>query len=431
MSIIEILLILLCCLLQCVVCIAFDSTAMTMKKVANLSPRFQRILSLLPWQPISNAYKVADIGCDHGLLSVKMSTLHHVAHIYATDVSEKAASGARDTLATIPDKNKSKIDLLVGDGLQPLLDKEVCDVDTLILSGMGVRSLFEILCTPTDNQKDSDERDVDDAESKSSDYWQTRNYEIDTPTLDRMGVRRIIVQPWPPNFLPLQAFYSAVLYPTMAASPRQSISASSTLTGKEIDDDDDDHDYKGSGERISEGRACTGEPSIDPSKALALDPDSEWANEVMGHYEAAADDTMMECGENGDEGGRESVEMSQWRFEAQHVNYLGGYHYITSSFVRNRSGEGSCTDESDEESGTFHLKSNPLFQRYATTVAGSDEEGEREQWREYLENQIVSLERKQLGLRRQQGQERAEPRRGRPLDYSVDACLSLLKGHIE
>ena len=33
--------------------------------------------------------------------------------------------------------------------------------------------------------------------------------------------------------------------------------------------------------RISGGRECTGEPSIDPSKALAHDPDSEWMNDHL------------------------------------------------------------------------------------------------------------------------------------------------------
>lgn len=419
MLIVEIsLLLLVCCLSHCFGIPGIDSTSL-MKKITNLSPRFQRILSLLPWKPISSAYKVADIGCDHGLLSVKMSTLHHIAHIYAADVSEKAASGARATLLSIPDENRQKIDLLVGDGLQPLLDKGVCDVDTLILSGMGVRSLFEILCTSSSTINNGD---GNSGERGFSDYWQTHDYEIDTSTLDHLGVQRIIIQPWPPNFLPLQAFYSAVLRPTMPVSQQQAI-----MTRAEKD--------RGvfppslvDRKRISQGRVCTGEPAIDPSKALAMDPDSEWANEVMGHYEEEA---TIES-DKGERRGGEPVEISQWMFEAQHVDHLGGYHYITSSFVRNTLGD-STNDADAESSGTFHLQCNPLFQRYASINNEEVEEEEREQWRAYLEKQIVSLERKQVGLQIQQreGQTRRDTsRKARPLDYNVDACLSLLRRHI-
>jgi hypothetical protein len=36
--------------------------------------------------------------------------------------------------------------------------------------------------------------------------------------------------------------------------------------------------------RISLGKECTAEPATDPSAFLAHDPDSEWANEALGHY---------------------------------------------------------------------------------------------------------------------------------------------------
>ena len=171
------------------VLLGFHSHSQLVKR--DLGPRFNRILSMLPKAgPTSRSINVADIGCDHALLSAHIASMHHVNCVYACDISEKAIYNAKQNLQSYPSRIKEKVHLLVGDGLHPLLSHSSSkiiqeeQIDVLILSGMGVRSFFDILCVSSTTDP-----------SQKIDYW-NRMQGVDTKVLDRLGVNRIICQPY-------------------------------------------------------------------------------------------------------------------------------------------------------------------------------------------------------------------------------------------
>ena len=144
----------------------------------DLGARFNRLLSMVP----SSAAVIADVGCDHGLLSARLATYPHVQRVLATDISPHAAAGAKALFESLNNNNnnnnddnlmlsESKICLSIGDGLEPVVkvvEREEIECDTVILSGMGVRSLFHILCT-TDDTNDADDVISRDTTSDTSD----------------------------------------------------------------------------------------------------------------------------------------------------------------------------------------------------------------------------------------------------------------------
>ena len=105
--------------------------------LANLGPRFNRILSMV--KPSSRV--VADVGCDHGLLSGRIAHWDTVERVIGSDMSVAAAKGALAHYDSLAEPQRDKLELLIGDGLAPLVEKVVTDCDTLILSVMGVRVL--------------------------------------------------------------------------------------------------------------------------------------------------------------------------------------------------------------------------------------------------------------------------------------------------
>lgn len=211
--------------------VALISIAMTLpaavkglakKASSGLGPRLDRIFRTV--EGINRqGHIVADIGCDHGLLSSAIASLGRTATVFASDVSVDAAKGCLAHFESLPLALRSKVHLLVGDGIHPLLDSEdVHRVDTIILSGMGVRSVFEILSTTSsvrdgladDSHNDDGEVDPNPFNGKNrrrrTDYWKDMG-SINNTVLDQLGVTTIITQPWPPNFLPLQSLYSCML----------------------------------------------------------------------------------------------------------------------------------------------------------------------------------------------------------------------------
>ena len=95
---------------------------------------------LLAAEMLRSYHTVADIGCDHGRLSVALLQSFEVARTVAVDVSapslEKAAWLANRTNLF------ERIDLRVGDGLSPLLENEA---DAIAICGMGGMLIKEIL----------------------------------------------------------------------------------------------------------------------------------------------------------------------------------------------------------------------------------------------------------------------------------------------
>jgi hypothetical protein len=126
---------------------------------------------------------VADIGIDHGLLTIDLAK--KASFIYGIDISSHALQGAKNLLQSEIKKNitlQEKVVLLEGNGLRPLIENSY-KVSTIILSGLGPNSVIKILTN-------SDEAQL---------YKKNCNYDLSI--LDKLGVERIILQPWPPNIL--------------------------------------------------------------------------------------------------------------------------------------------------------------------------------------------------------------------------------------
>ena len=101
-----------------------------------LTPRLQAIAELVPSGSV-----VADIGTDHGYLPVYL-LLEQISHrAVGVDINSAPLEQARETVAAF--NCLLKIDLRLGNGLQMLADDD--GVDTVVIAGMGGRTIAEIL----------------------------------------------------------------------------------------------------------------------------------------------------------------------------------------------------------------------------------------------------------------------------------------------
>lgn len=84
--------------------------------------------------------KVADIGCDHGYVSIYLAAVKKCPKVIAMDVKEGPLSHARTNIQKYGLKNV--IDVRLSDGTEAL---EKDEADTLLISGMGGRLMIRIL----------------------------------------------------------------------------------------------------------------------------------------------------------------------------------------------------------------------------------------------------------------------------------------------
>lgn len=82
---------------------------------------------------------MADVGCDHGYLSLHLLQSGVAGHVYASDVREGPLSSARRNAAHFG--VSEKIDFFLCDGVQGLPR----DFDVLICAGMGADTMISIL----------------------------------------------------------------------------------------------------------------------------------------------------------------------------------------------------------------------------------------------------------------------------------------------
>jgi tRNA A22 N-methylase len=149
--------------------------------------RLQNIVDLIP-----NSYaSCADIGTDHGLLAVALTS--KVTRVHATDQSPSAASNARELFSSC--NLSDAISLDIGFGMRPLLTRipsTYPNVDVCILSGMGSLAALQILC----NDEHAKFTFSDDESSGIVDCSS-----FDISIVDRLGVQQLVLQPWPPNIV--------------------------------------------------------------------------------------------------------------------------------------------------------------------------------------------------------------------------------------
>ena len=100
-----------------------------------LSPRLAAVAGLVPM-----GARVADIGCDHGYLSLYLPESGTAAHCIASDVREGPLSAAKENVRA--SGLEGSIELRLGDGLSGIAPEET---DCVILAGMGGDTMREIL----------------------------------------------------------------------------------------------------------------------------------------------------------------------------------------------------------------------------------------------------------------------------------------------
>ncbi len=100
-----------------------------------LSPRLAAVAGLVP-----AGVRAADIGCDHGYLSLHLTESGIAAHCIASDVREGPLSAARENVRAAG--MADRIELRLGDGLSGIAPEET---DCIILAGMGGDTMREIL----------------------------------------------------------------------------------------------------------------------------------------------------------------------------------------------------------------------------------------------------------------------------------------------
>lgn len=148
--------------------------------IKKLPPRLDIIADFVPKGSV-----VADIGCDHGLLSLALA--EKCDHIYAVDSSQKSLEKAKKLMKQ--QNMATKVTMLHGWGLEPLLNQRPCD--TIVLSGMGLLTISQILTgTKRKLSRRSNDYMVIDTESH-----------VDISLLESFGIQRIILQPWPPHII--------------------------------------------------------------------------------------------------------------------------------------------------------------------------------------------------------------------------------------
>lgn len=82
---------------------------------------------------------VLDVGCDHALLSIYLVKIKKHKKVVASDINEGPLESARENIKKY--KIEDNIELRLGDGL----DTYTSDIDTVIISGMGGRTMIGIL----------------------------------------------------------------------------------------------------------------------------------------------------------------------------------------------------------------------------------------------------------------------------------------------
>ena len=106
-----------------------------MENYMELSKRLLAVARL-----VTSERKVADIGCDHGYVSIYLAAVKKCPKVIAMDVKEGPLSHARTNIQKYGLKNV--IDVRLSDGTEAL---EKNEVDTLLISGMGGRLMNRIL----------------------------------------------------------------------------------------------------------------------------------------------------------------------------------------------------------------------------------------------------------------------------------------------
>lgn len=101
----------------------------------NISKRLETIGKLVPENK-----KIADIGCDHALLSIYIYLYKFPLKVIASDININALKQGKLNIKKYNLDNK--IITKVGNGLETIKNE---DIDTIIISGLGSKKIIDIL----------------------------------------------------------------------------------------------------------------------------------------------------------------------------------------------------------------------------------------------------------------------------------------------
>lgn len=101
-----------------------------------------RLMSLVKY--IDDDDNIIDIGCDHALLDIYLIQNHIVPNMIASDIHKQALEQGKKNIKAA--KISKKIDLRLGNGLEVL--KNTDKVNTILISGMGTKTILDILASP-------------------------------------------------------------------------------------------------------------------------------------------------------------------------------------------------------------------------------------------------------------------------------------------
>ena len=113
------------------------------KKEILLSKRMQMVAGM-----VSKGNVTADIGCDHGFVSIYLIEQEICPRVIAMDVNEGPLLRAKEHIAQRG--LESSIDVRLSDGIDKLQDGEV---ESIIIAGMGGRLVMKILSSHMDRVK--------------------------------------------------------------------------------------------------------------------------------------------------------------------------------------------------------------------------------------------------------------------------------------
>ena len=156
--------------------------------------------------------RIADVGCDHGYLSIHLLTNGIAASAIASDLREGPLQSARDNAAKFG--VHEKIEFCLSDGVQNIPR----DFDTLVCAGMGAHTMISILESAPWLQ-DSRYRMILQCQIKTPmlrQYLTEHGWSIAREAVLRDGkflytVMEVIFDPQAPRLTPGQCYISPVL----------------------------------------------------------------------------------------------------------------------------------------------------------------------------------------------------------------------------
>ncbi|KAK3276461.1 hypothetical protein CYMTET_15460 [Cymbomonas tetramitiformis] len=102
-----------------------------------------RLAALLECVPCDTR-RMADIGCDHGILSLAAAASGRAQDVIAVDASSSAAMGAHRRLAALHSLDlRRRVELRIGDGATVVMPSD--EVDVVVLAGLGTDTMDKVL----------------------------------------------------------------------------------------------------------------------------------------------------------------------------------------------------------------------------------------------------------------------------------------------